>query len=143
MAWWRARNLNTLQHWDLSLLLTDGALVPHILDRYRSIKDALIAFSSLQKHTTLPLAHHPQIQTRTVIKSAMCPNFSSFFVVPSCQCATTVAAHSFFIPVGTAFHGTDSARPTPDPQQPRYKYMCQWCVLLLRSSEVPILHLSK
>jgi hypothetical protein len=35
----------------------------------------------------------------------MCHNINSFFVVPTChcRCATTVAAHSYFTPVGTAF----------------------------------------
>lgn len=53
---------------------------------------------------TTPMANS-QIQTRTVIKSAMCHNINSFFVVPTChcQCITTVVAHSSSIPVETEF----------------------------------------
>jgi hypothetical protein len=37
----------------------------HILYRYRGIKDVLIALSSLQQHTTHPLAHHRPTNTHS------------------------------------------------------------------------------
>ena len=69
-----------------------------ILCRYRGIKDVLIALSSLQHHTTHPLAHPPT-------NIHMCYNVNSFFVIPTCQCqcTTAVAPRSYSIPVGTAF----------------------------------------
>jgi hypothetical protein len=70
------------------------------LCKCRAIKDVLIALSSPKNHTTHPLTTHP-----LTIHIHMCCNVNSFFVMPTyqCRCATTIAAHSYSIPVGTAF----------------------------------------
>jgi hypothetical protein len=66
-AWRRAGK--SLQRRGPSLLLTDAAFVDGtrcpILYRYRGIKDVPIAFSSLQQHSTHPLAHHPPTNSHT------------------------------------------------------------------------------